>query len=168
VRRHRGAVAGALLTTLALLAATGVTTWQMLEARAQREEARAQAARSAATQDFLTVMVSEIGADGGAQTPRQMLDRGLNLLNSSPVSEPRFLIGQHVLLGTLYSSIGQTDREATAGPGREPGQACRRRQRPDPGPVRADRRRADHRPTRQGSRAPERSASSCWPASVRR
>jgi tetratricopeptide (TPR) repeat protein len=112
VRRHRGAVAGALLTTLALLAATGVTTWQMLEARAQREEARAQARRSAATQDFLTVMVTEIGADGGAKTPRQMLDRGLNLLNSSPVSEPRFLIGQHVLLGTLYSSIGQTDREA--------------------------------------------------------
>ncbi len=111
VRRHRGAVAGAALTALALLTATGVTTWQMLEARAQREEARAQARNSAAAKDFLTVMLSEVGADGGAQTPRQMLDRGLNLLNSSTVSEPRFLVGQLVLLGTLYSSVGQTDRE---------------------------------------------------------
>lgn len=111
VRRHRGAVAGAVLTMLALLTATGVTTWQMLEAREQREEARAQAIHSAAARDFLTVMMSEVGADGGAQTPRQMLDRGLSLLNSSTVSEPRFLVGQLVLLGTLYSSVGQTDRE---------------------------------------------------------
>lgn len=111
VRRHRGAVAGALLTTLALVSATAVTTWQMLEAREQREEARSQAARSAATQDFLTVMVSEVGADGAAQTPRQMLDRGLSLLDNSAVTEPRFLVSQLVLLGTLYSSVGQTDRE---------------------------------------------------------
>ena len=111
VRRHRGAVASALLTALALVSATGVTAWQMLEARAQREEARAQAARSAATQDFLTVMVSEVGADGAALTPRQMLDRGLNLLQNSQEVEPRFLIGQYTLLGTLYSSVGQADRE---------------------------------------------------------
>jgi len=111
VRRHRGAVAAGLLTALALLAATGVTAWQMLEARAQREEARAQAARSAATQDFLTVMVTEIGADGAALTPRQMLDRGLKLLQNSQEVEPRFLIGQYTLLGTLYSSVGQTDQE---------------------------------------------------------
>ena len=37
VRRHRCAVAAGLLTALALLTATGVTAWQMLEARAQRE-----------------------------------------------------------------------------------------------------------------------------------
>jgi serine/threonine-protein kinase len=112
VRRHRGAVAGALLTTLALVSATAVTTWQMLEAREQREEARSQAARSAATQDFLTVMVSEVGADGGAQTPRQMLDRGLNLLDNSAVTEPRFLVSQLVLLGMAYENIGQTDRQS--------------------------------------------------------
>ncbi len=112
VRRHRGAVASALLTALALVGATGVTTWQMLEARAQREEARAQAARSAATEDFLTVMVSEVGADGGAKTPRQMLDRGLSLLDSSAVTEPRFLVAQLMLLGMAYENIGQTDRQS--------------------------------------------------------
>ena len=111
VRRHRGAVAASVLTAVALLAATGLTTWQMLEARAQREEAHAQAARSAATQDFLTVMVTEIGADGAALTPRKMLDRGLNLLQNSQEVEPRFLVGQYRLLGTLYASVGQTDRE---------------------------------------------------------
>jgi serine/threonine protein kinase/tetratricopeptide (TPR) repeat protein len=111
MRRHRAAVAGAVLTTLALLAGTAVATWQMFEAREQREEARAQAARSAATEDFLTVMVSEVGADGGAQTPRQMLDRGLSLLDSSAVTEPRFLVAQLLLLGMAYENIGQADRQ---------------------------------------------------------
>jgi len=111
VRRHRAGVAGAVLTTLALLAGTAVATWQMFEAREQREEARAQATRSAATEDFLTVMVSEVGADGGAQTPRQMLDRGLSLLDSSAVTEPRFLVAQLMLLSTAYENIGQADRQ---------------------------------------------------------
>ena len=46
VRRNRGPVAAAALMTLALTAATVITTWQMLHARRQRDEARYQALRA--------------------------------------------------------------------------------------------------------------------------
>ena len=111
-RKHRAAVAAAGLTTLALVAATGVTTWQMLEARQQREEAKAQAAKAEASANFLDLMVTEIGADGGTPTPRQMLDRGLYLLDHSEGADPKFMVDQLVDLGSRYSAIGQADKES--------------------------------------------------------
>ncbi len=111
-RKHRAAVAAAGLTTLALVAATGVTTWQMLEAQQQREEAKAQAAKAEAAANFLDLMVTEIGADGGTPTPRQMLDRGLYLLDHSEGADPKFVVDQLVDLGSRYSAIGQTDKES--------------------------------------------------------
>ena len=111
-RKHRAAVAAAGLTTLALVAATGVTTWQMLEARQQREEAKAQSAKAEASANFLHLMVTEIGADGGTPNPRQMLDRGLYLLDHSGGADPKFMVDQLVELGDNYSAIYQTDKES--------------------------------------------------------
>jgi eukaryotic-like serine/threonine-protein kinase len=111
-RKHRAAVVAAGLTTLALVAATGVATWQMLEARQQREEVKAQAARAEASANFLNLMVTEIGADGGTPTPRQMLDRGLYLLDHSEGADPKFVVDQLIGLGANYSGIDQTDKES--------------------------------------------------------
>jgi eukaryotic-like serine/threonine-protein kinase len=112
VLKHRAAVAATSLTTLALVAATGITTWQMLEARLQREEAKLQAAKAEASANFLHLMVTEIGADGGTPTPRQMLDRGLYLLDHNAGADPKFLVDQLVELGDNYSAIYQTDKES--------------------------------------------------------
>jgi eukaryotic-like serine/threonine-protein kinase len=110
-RKHRSAVVAASLTTLALVAATGGATWQMLEARQQREEAKAQAARAEASANFLHLMVTEIGADGGTPTPRQMLDRGLYLLDHNAGADRKFMVERLAELGDNYSSIGETDKE---------------------------------------------------------
>jgi eukaryotic-like serine/threonine-protein kinase len=112
LRKHRAAVAAGSLTTLALVAATGVATWQMIEAREQREEAKVQAARAEASANFLDLMVTEIGADGGTPTPRQMLDRGLYLLDHNDGADPKFIVDQLIELGNNYSVIEQTDKES--------------------------------------------------------
>jgi serine/threonine-protein kinase len=53
VRRHRTAVAAAVIAVAMLTAAAVITTTQMLEARRQRDEAEFQARRAQASSEFI-------------------------------------------------------------------------------------------------------------------
>ncbi len=110
VRRHRGAVGAAALTGVVLIAATVVSTWQMLEARRQHGEAVAAAARAQAWSRFLTLMVGEIGSDDGVKTPTQIIDRGLYLLDQQ-AGETRSRVDQLVQISGYYARLDASVKE---------------------------------------------------------
>jgi serine/threonine protein kinase/tetratricopeptide (TPR) repeat protein len=111
VRRHRGAVLSAALAVVGLVVAVVISTWQMVEARQQREEARTQAAKAEASRRFLNLMLSEIGTDGAALTPAQLLDRGAHLLDAQYASNSKFMVDQLLQLSGGYEEIDQTGKE---------------------------------------------------------
>jgi serine/threonine-protein kinase len=82
VRRHRGGVLAASLMALALIGAAAITTWQSIEARQQRDVAIFQQQRVQATNEFLQLLLSELGPSGEPLTLVELLDRGVELLDT--------------------------------------------------------------------------------------
>ena len=109
VRRHRGGVAAAMLTALALIAATVVTTQQAIEARRQRNDAQFQAHRAEAAADFLATTLSAVGLDGQALSPRQLIDRGVTMLEAQYASDSRFLASMLLIYAGRYGVQSATD-----------------------------------------------------------
>jgi serine/threonine protein kinase len=91
IRRHRAAVASAVGIVIVLLAATIVTTLQMVEARRQRDESTYQSLRAEASNDFLNVLMQ---SDAGSARPTlsyfQRLELGVDLLHKQYRDDPRF------------------------------------------------------------------------------
>ncbi len=110
-RKHRLAVISAALTGSLLVLATVVSTWQMLEARRQRQEATAQAAKAQASSRFLGLMVGEMDAEGGALSPTQLLDRGMYLLDQQHERETRPMVDELNQMGMYYARLNETDKE---------------------------------------------------------
>ena len=122
VRRNRLAVGAASTTLLALLAGVVGTTWQALEARAQRDaasaarvEAVAQAQRAVrerdaaeATDEFLGFLLTS--TPGKAVTAKELLKRGeeqaLSQFKDAPLLQARL----QLTLAGLYSEIDEPDR----------------------------------------------------------
>ncbi len=73
VRRHRGSVLGALLTTIALIGTTAFALRQMLEARAQRDLANFEAAHASAQSELTEFLLG----DSLGQTPYEVAARRL-------------------------------------------------------------------------------------------
>jgi len=111
VRKHRVGVATAALTGCALVGATGMATWQMLEARAQRDEAVYQTRRAQAVNDFMNVMMADVGPDGRSLTPLELLDKGRTLLETQYGSDPAFVAGILVNIAGRYMDLGRIDKE---------------------------------------------------------
>jgi len=122
VRRNRLAVGAASTTLLALLAGVLGTTWQALEARAQRDvaqaaqvEAVAQAQRAVrerdaaeATDEFLGFLLTS--SPGKPVTAKELLVQGeaqaLRQFRDAPLLQARL----QLTLAGLYSEIDETDR----------------------------------------------------------
>ena len=122
MRRNRLAVGAASTTLLALLAGMLGTTWQALEARAQRDvaqaarvEAVAQAQRAVrerdaaeATDEFLGFLLTS--TPGKPVTAKDLLEQGeaqaLRQFKDAPLLQARLLL----TLAGLYSEIDETDR----------------------------------------------------------
>jgi len=111
VRKHRVGVATAALTGCVLVGATGVATWQMLEARAQRDEALYQTRRAQAVNDFMNVMMADVGPDGRSLTPLELLDKGRTLLETQYGGDPAFVAGILVSIAGRYMDLGRIDKE---------------------------------------------------------
>jgi tetratricopeptide (TPR) repeat protein len=111
VRKHRVGVATTALTGCALVAATGAATWQMLEARAQRDEALYQTRRAQAVNDFMNVMMADVGPDGRSLTPLELLDKGRTLLETQYGGDPAFVAGILVSIAGRYMDLGRIDKE---------------------------------------------------------
>ena len=122
VRRNRLMVGAASTTVLAQLAGVVGTTWQALEARAQRDaaqsaraEAVAQAQRAVrerdaaeATDEFLGFLLTS--TPGQPTTAKELLTRGgrqaLQQFKDAPLVQARLLLG----LADLYKGIDEPDR----------------------------------------------------------
>ena len=83
VARHRVAlalVAGAVRRGASLFGA--LMAWQAREIALQRDEARFQAQRAEASSEFMSLMLEEVGPGGRPLTPLELLDKGVELLDS--------------------------------------------------------------------------------------
>lgn len=110
VGRHRGSVVTALLTAVALVVSLVIATSQMLEARKQRDAALYQQQRVLASNEFLTLLMGEIGPEGKALSLGELLDRGVGMLERVFDEEYRFLGRMYFDLANGYYSLSKTDR----------------------------------------------------------
>jgi eukaryotic-like serine/threonine-protein kinase len=105
VRRNRGAVAVGTIVALILVSATIVTYLQKVEADRQRQEAQVAAKKADASYHFLSEMVEEIGAEGGALSPTQIIDRGMYLLDHQPNADSRVMVDEMRQMATFYFDL---------------------------------------------------------------
>ncbi len=110
VARHRGGVATTLLTALALIVSLVIATSQMLEARKQRDAAIYQQQRVLASNEFLTLLLGEIGPRGEALSLGELLDRGVDMLERSFGEDYRFLGRMYFDVANSYFSLGETEK----------------------------------------------------------
>ena len=110
VGRHRGGVVSALLTAMALFVSLGIATSQMLEARKQRDVALYQQQRVLASNEFLTLLMGEVGPAGEALSLGELLDHGVTMLEQNFGENHRFLGRMYFDLATGYFSLGKTEQ----------------------------------------------------------
>ena len=110
VGRHRGGVLTSALTAVALVISLVIATSQMLEARKQRDAAVYQQQRALASNEFLLLLLNEIGPEGKALTMNELLDHGVQMLEQSFGEEYPFLGRMQVDLARGYYSVGNMDK----------------------------------------------------------
>ena len=106
VRRHRVGVSATGLIALALGAGLAGTAWQA-------QQARQQAARAQAVQDFLIGLFNEadpVKAQGRELTARQMLDRGQRDLRVKLADQPRLHALLDGVLVDLYTKLDDQNK----------------------------------------------------------
>lgn len=111
VRRHRGGVLTAVLMLIALVSAAIITTWQSIEARRQRDIALYQQQRVQASNEFLQLLLSEIGPDGKPLTLVELLDRGVALLDRQFGAEERFIGRTLYDVSLFYATLGKVEEQ---------------------------------------------------------
>ena len=113
VRRHRGAVAvGAVLASV-LVGATVMTTLQMVEARRQRDAALYESRRAEFQARFAYHIMAEV-SDDGAITIRELMAKGMEVLETNYGDDPRFVIGMLINISGRYMDVGDTNGEYAA------------------------------------------------------
>jgi len=100
VRRHPGGVAAGILAAAALVAGTAAILWQAGEARRQRDDAQAELARSTATNEFLSFLLSAAAPPGRKFVVADLLEQG------EVVADKQFA-GDDALRAELLFGIGR-------------------------------------------------------------
>jgi len=114
VRRHRGSVAAGVMVTIVLIAAAAITTLQMFEARRQRDEAIFQSKRAEYQARFAYQIMSEVGAAGRPITIRELMQKGIDVLEKNYGDDPRFVISALINISGRYMDLNDTDGEYAA------------------------------------------------------
>lgn len=111
IRRHRQASITASLIFLVLTFTSIFSFMQMREAQQQRDLASYQQRHTQSTNEFLNVLLGEIGSEEEALTKKQLLRRGLALLNKQEESleKPDYLGQIFLQLAHAFKSIGQIE-----------------------------------------------------------
>lgn len=109
-RRHRGGVFAATLTLLALVAATVVTAFNMLEAKRQRDMAIYQQQRVQASNEFYSLLLEEMDPGGEPLTPAELLDRAAIMLEQQYGSDAPFLARTLYDVSRRYASLRETKK----------------------------------------------------------
>jgi tetratricopeptide (TPR) repeat protein len=118
VRKYRLAVATASIAVLALIAGIVGTTWQAIEARAQRSEAFKQRDRAndllgrhEAVIEFVDMMLTEELSSGEALAIQRMLERGEALIDSGFANSPAQQADLLRVLGTYYTILAAPQKQ---------------------------------------------------------
>tara|TARA_R110002096_G_C14645208_1_gene725920 strand:- start:516 stop:3248 length:2733 start_codon:yes stop_codon:yes gene_type:complete len=106
VRRHRGGVLVAAMMLTAVVASAMVATWQMIEARQQRDFALLQQQRLLATNEFLSQLLSDVGANGEPMSLIELLDRGVELIDTQYDTEDKIVASTLFDISVFYSALG--------------------------------------------------------------
>lgn len=101
VRRHRASVGAGAVALAAVLGGAGAALWQA-------REARAEAAKAEAVQDFLLGMLAAADPDVDGRDVRvaDLLDRAAADLDSSLADQPEVRADAHYRLGLTYQDLG--------------------------------------------------------------
>jgi eukaryotic-like serine/threonine-protein kinase len=111
VRRNQVSVTAATIAALTLVVATVVTTWQMVDARRQRDEARYQAQRAEASSEVMSLMLEEVGPGGKPLTLDALIDRGVVLIERRYSSDPHLTGLMMVQMARRYMDLDRLEQE---------------------------------------------------------
>ncbi|MEP6609536.1 MAG: protein kinase, partial [Burkholderiaceae bacterium] len=111
VRRYRLAVGAASATLLALTAGVIGTTWQAIEARHERDQARFHEERALAKSHLMELMLSAMGDADRPLTQREILDRSVILVEKQLTGDPRIAITMLLPIAGQYHTLGDAERE---------------------------------------------------------
>lgn len=111
VRRYRLAVGAASATLLALTAGVIGTTWQAIEARHERDEARFQAERAFAKGNLVSLMLSAMGDADRPLTQREILDRSVILVEKQFTGDARIAVDLLLPIAGQYYTLGDVEKE---------------------------------------------------------
>src|SRR5690606_36358935 len=114
VRRHRGGVLAASLTALALVAAAAITTWQGIEARRQRDIAVHTLQRLHATNEFLSLVLREVGSGGEPLALVATLEGGTAMLDRPFGGDDAFVAEPVYQISDFSATLGMTGRQLAA------------------------------------------------------
>lgn len=114
VRRHAAGVAVGATLLAVLASATVVTTMQMVEARRQRDEALYQSRRAEFQARFAYQIMTEVGSDARPFTIRDLMEKGIEVLEKNYADDPKFVIGMLVNISGRYMDLGDTKGEHAA------------------------------------------------------
>lgn len=113
IRRHAAGVAIGTTLAAVLVGATVVTTLQMIEAKRQRDEALYQSRRAEFQARFAYHIMEEVGDDGPI-TIRDLMEKGVEVLEKNYADDPRFVIGMLVNISGRYMNLGDHNGEYAA------------------------------------------------------
>jgi serine/threonine protein kinase/tetratricopeptide (TPR) repeat protein len=111
VSRHRLSVGAASATLLALLAGVAATSWQAIEARRERDEARYQTERALARGNLVNLMLGAMGGPDHALTQRQLLERAVDLVDKNFGREPAIAVELLLPIAGQYYTLGDTEKD---------------------------------------------------------
>jgi eukaryotic-like serine/threonine-protein kinase len=106
VRRHRGAVLGAILTLITLLLTSAVALWQAHRADSERDAALLAARRADSVGDFMSTLLSDLGKSNSPEAQREHLDRARALLKQQHYEDPMVSANLLHYLAARYEEFG--------------------------------------------------------------
>jgi hypothetical protein len=114
LRRHRGAVATGAGMLLLLIGAIVIATQQMYAARKQRDAALYETKRAEFQSRFAFHILSDLGDDGQPLTVKELMDRGVDVLEKNYRDDPRFVRSMLLTLSKRYREVGDLAGERAA------------------------------------------------------
>lgn len=105
IRRHRWGVAAALIAAISLIGGSSIALWQADRANRERDQARIEKNKAEEVTRFLTNLFEANHPDmvqGEMPTARDLLDVGVQRINTSFTDNPELRAEMQALLGKLY------------------------------------------------------------------
>jgi serine/threonine protein kinase/tetratricopeptide (TPR) repeat protein len=111
VARHRVAVAAVAGLFIAALAFGAIMALQARELARERDQARFQTARAEASNEFMSLMLEEVGPRGRPMTMVELLDAGVGLLDRQYQGDPRFVGRMLLQMSRRYMDLQNVGRQ---------------------------------------------------------